>query len=54
MGIKTWSVAVREEYRSRVCEDRVLKRVFGPKRQEGRGKWRKLRNEKLNTKKVLH
>jgi hypothetical protein len=37
-----------EERRLKVFENRVLRRVFGPKRDEVTGKWRKLHNEKLN------
>jgi len=37
-----------EERRLRVSENRVLRRVFGPKRDEVRGEWRKLHNEELN------
>jgi hypothetical protein len=39
---------LREEHRLRVFEDRVLRRVFGPKRDEVTGEWRKLHNEELN------
>jgi len=39
---------LREELRLRVCENRVLRRIFGPKRAEVTGEWRKLRNEELN------
>jgi len=39
---------LREERRLRVFENRVLRRVFGPKRNEGTGDWRKLHNEELN------
>jgi hypothetical protein len=39
---------LREERRLRVCENRVLRRVFGPMRDEVTGKWRKLHNEELN------
>jgi hypothetical protein len=39
---------LREERRLRVFENRVLRRVFGPKRDEVTGKWRKLHNEDLN------
>jgi hypothetical protein len=35
-------------FRLRVCENRVLRRIFGPKRDELTGKWRKLHNEELN------
>ena len=39
---------MREERRPRVFENRVLRRVFGPKRDEVTGEWRKLHNEELN------
>ena len=45
---ETWSLTLREEHRLRVFENRVLRRVFGPKRDELTGEWRKLRNEELN------
>jgi hypothetical protein len=38
---------LREEHRLRVFENRVLRRIFGPKRDEVTGNWRKLRNEEL-------
>ena len=41
-GCETWSLILREERRLRVFENRVLRRVFGPKRDEVRGEWRKL------------
>ena len=47
-GCETWSLTLREEHRLRVCENRVLRRVFGPKRDEVTGEWRKLHNEELN------
>ena len=47
-GCKTWSLALREERRLRVFENRVLRRVFGPKRDEVTGEWRKLHNEELS------
>jgi len=47
-GCETWSLTLREERRLRVFENRVLKRVFGPKRGEVTGEWRKLNNEKLS------
>jgi len=47
-GCVTWSLTLREERRLRVFENRVLRRVFGPKRDEITGKWRKLHNEELN------
>jgi len=39
---------LKEEPRLRVFENRVLRRIFGPKRDEGAGEWRKLHNEELN------
>jgi hypothetical protein len=47
-GCETWSLTLKEENRLRVFENRVLKRVFGPKRDEVTGVWRKLHNEELN------
>jgi hypothetical protein len=46
-GCEIWSLKLREEHRLRVCENRVLRRIFGPKRDEVTGEWRKLRNEEL-------
>jgi hypothetical protein len=40
-GCETWSLTLREERRLREFENRVLKRVFGPKRDEVTGVWRK-------------
>jgi hypothetical protein len=39
---------LREEHRLRVFENRVLRRIFGPKRDEVMGEWRKLHNEELH------
>jgi hypothetical protein len=39
---------IREEHRLRVFENRVLKRIFGPKRDEVTGEWRKLHNKELS------
>jgi len=39
---------LREESRLRVFENRVLSRIFGPKRDEVTGEWRRLHNEELN------
>ena len=39
-GCGTWSVALREERRLRVCENTVPRRIFGPKRDEVTGEWR--------------
>jgi hypothetical protein len=47
-GCKTWSLTLREEHRLRVFENKVLRRMFGPKRDEVTGGWRKLRNEELH------
>ena len=44
---ETWSLTLREERRLRVFENRVLRRVFEPKRDEVTGEWRKLHNEEL-------
>jgi len=44
----TWSLTSREEHRLRVFENRVLIRIFGPKRDEVTGEWRKLHNKELN------
>ena len=46
-GCETWSLTLREERRLRVFENRMLRRVFGPKRDEVTGEWRKLHNEEL-------
>jgi hypothetical protein len=46
-GCETWSLTLREEHRLRVFENRVLRRIFGPKGYEVKGKWRKLHNEEL-------
>ena len=47
-GCETWSLTLREERRLRVFENRVLRRVFGPKRDGVTGEWRKLHNEELS------
>ena len=47
-GCETWSLTLKEESRLSVFENRVLRRIFGPKRDEITGEWRKLRNEELN------
>jgi hypothetical protein len=47
-GCETWSLILREEHRLRVFENRVLGRIFGPKRDEVTGEWRKLHNEVLH------
>jgi hypothetical protein len=47
-GCETWSLTLREEHRLRVFENRVLRRIFGPKRDGVTGEWRRLRKEELN------
>ena len=47
-GCETWSLTLRDERRLRVFENRVLRRVFGPKRDEVTGEWRKLHNEEIS------
>ena len=47
-GCETWSLTFREERRLRVFENRVLRRIFGPKRDKVTREWRKLHNEELN------
>jgi hypothetical protein len=42
-GCGTWSLTSREDRRLRVFENRVLRRIFGPRRDEVRGEWGKLR-----------
>jgi hypothetical protein len=44
----TWPLTLREEHRLRVFENRVLRRIFGPRRDEVTGDWRRLHNEELN------
>jgi len=48
MGFENWSLKLREESRQRVFENMVLRRIFGPKRDEGTGEWRKIHIEELN------
>src|SRR5215510_2751278 len=45
---ETWSLTLREEHRLSVFENRVLRRIFGAKRDDVTGEWRKLPNEKLH------
>jgi hypothetical protein len=47
-GCETWSLTLREEHRLRVFVNRVLRRIFGPKRDEVTGEWRKLHNKELH------
>jgi hypothetical protein len=46
-GCETWPLTLREEHWLRVFENRVLRRIFGPKRDEVTGEWRRLHNEEL-------
>ena len=46
-GCETWSLTLREESGLRVFENRVLRRIFGPKRDEVTEEWRRLHNEEL-------
>jgi hypothetical protein len=48
-GCETLSLTLREEHRLRVFENRVLRRIFRPKRDEVTGGWRKLHNEELHS-----
>jgi len=47
-GCETWWLALEKERRLRVFDNRLLRRLFGPKRDEVTGGWRKLHNEELN------
>jgi hypothetical protein len=46
-GCETWSLTLREEHGLRAFENRVLRRIFGPKREED-GSWRKLYDDELH------
>jgi hypothetical protein len=48
VGVKLGLYTLREENRLRVFENRVLRRIFGPKRDEVTGEWRKLHSEELH------
>jgi hypothetical protein len=47
-GYETWSVTAKEEHRLTVFEKRVQRGIFGPKRDEVTGGWRKLHHEELH------
>ena len=47
-GCETWSLTLWEERKLRVFENMVLRRIFGPRRDEVMGEWRRLHNEELN------
>jgi hypothetical protein len=44
-GCETWSLTLREEHGLKLFESKVLRRIFGPKRDERTGEWRKLQSE---------
>jgi hypothetical protein len=46
-GCETWSLTLKEECRLKVFENRLLRRIVGPKRDEVTGEWRRLNNEEL-------
>jgi hypothetical protein len=45
--VETWSLILRDEHRLRVFENRVLRKIFGPGRDEVTGEWKKLHNGEL-------
>ena len=47
-GCEAWSLTLREERKLRVFENMVLLRIFGPRRDEVTGEWRRLHNEELS------
>jgi hypothetical protein len=47
-GCETWSLTLGEQHGLTVFENRVLRRIFGPMRDEVTGEWRKLHNEELH------
>ena len=47
-GCETWSLTLREERKLRVFENVVLRRIFGPRRDEVTGEWRRLHNKEIN------
>ena len=47
-GCETWSLTLREERKLMLFENMVLRRIFGPRRDEVTGEWRRLHNEELN------
>jgi len=47
-GRETWSLTLQEERNLRLFENMALRRIFGPRREEVTGEWRRLNNEELN------
>jgi len=47
-GFTTWSLKLREEHKLRVCQNRALRRIYVPKRDEVTGEWINLNNEEVN------
>ena len=47
-GYETWSLTLREKRRLKVFENRVLRRIFGPMRDDVTGEWIELHNEEVN------
>ena len=47
-GCEVWSLTLREERKLRVFENMVLRRIFGPRRDEVKWEWRRLHNGELN------
>jgi hypothetical protein len=47
-GCEIWSLTLREERKLRLFENTMLRRIFGPRREEVTGEWRRLHNEELN------
>jgi len=52
-GCETWSLTLREEWKLRVFVKEVLRRIFGPRRDEVTVEWRRLHNEELNAHPIL-
>ena len=48
LWVSTWSLTLQEERKLRVFENMVLRRIFGPRRDEVMGEWRRLHNKELN------
>ena len=46
-GCETWLMTLREEHRLRMLENRVLRRIFGPRKNKVTGEWRRLHNEEM-------